>query len=237
MNIKNIIAGSISAAGKYLLFFMVFIGVFTMTSCSESDDTEDEYENWQERNDAYFNNIYSQAETAIKSGDKSWKIIRTFSKDSLAAKAKTDFIVVHVETEGTGTECPIYTDKVRVHYRGNLIPSTNYTDGYQFESSWTGDYNLKTMSPKDFDVNGSFTGTASDATIGLTTALMNMHKGDRWTVYIPYALGYATKNHKLQYPNGTNYVYGATIPAYSTQKFDVTLVDYAHAGKSLPKFQ
>ena len=237
MSIRNIIAGSISAAGKYFLFFMAFIGVFTMTSCSESDDTEDEFENWQERNDAYFNNIYSQAETAIKSGDDSWKIIRVFSKDSLAAKSKTDFIVVHVETEGTGTDSPIFSDKIRVHYRVKLIPSTNYTDGYQFESSWTGDYNLKTMSPKDFNVNGSFTGTASDATIGLTTALMNMHKGDRWTIYIPYALGYGTKNHTLQYPNGTSYVYGATIPAYSTQKFDVTLVDYAHAGKSLPKFQ
>ena len=208
-----------------------------MTSCSESDDTEDEFENWQELNDAYFNNIYAQAETAIKSGDDSWKIIRVFSKDSLAAKSKTDFIVVHIETEGTGTESPIYSDKIRIHYRAKLIPSPNYTDGYQFESSWTGDYNLKTMHPKDFNVNGSFTGTASDATIGLTTALMNMHKGDRWTIYIPYTLAYGTENHQLKYPSGTSYTYGATIPAYSTQRFDVTLVDYVHAGETLPTFQ
>ena len=237
MSIRNIIAGSVSAAGKYFFFLMAFAGVISMTSCSESDDTEDEFENWQERNDKFFNNIYTQAETAIKSGDNSWKIIRVFSKDSLAAKDKTDFIVVHVETEGTGTESPIYTDKVRVHYRVKLIPSASYTDGYQFESSWTGEYNLKTMSPKDFNVNGSFTGTASDATIGLITALMNMHKGDHWTIYIPYALGYGTTNHTLQYPSGTNYINGPTIPAYSTQRFDVTLVDYAHAGETLPTFQ
>ena len=68
MSIKNIIAGSISAAGKYFLFLMAFAGAISMTSCSESDDTEDEFENWQDRNDKYFNDIYSQAETAIKSG-------------------------------------------------------------------------------------------------------------------------------------------------------------------------
>ena len=118
MSIKNIIVGSISAAGKYFLFLMAFAGAISMTSCSESDDTEDEFENWQDRNDKYFNDIYSQAETAIKSGDDSWKIIRVYSKDSLAAKAKSDFIVVHVETEGTGTKSPILTDSVRVHYRG-----------------------------------------------------------------------------------------------------------------------
>lgn len=237
MSIRNIIAGSISAAGKYFFFLMAFAGVISMTSCSESDDTEDEFENWQERNDKYFTNIYTQAETAIKSGDDSWKIIRVFSKDSLAAKDKTDFIVVHVEAEGTGTESPIYSDKVRVHYRVKLIPSASYTDGYQFESSWTGEYNQKTMAPKDFNVNGSFTGTASDATIGLITALMNMHKGDHWTIYIPYALGYGTTNHTLKYPSGTSYINGPTIPAYSTQRFDVTLVDYAHAGETLPTFQ
>ena len=147
MSIRNIIAGSISAAGRYFFFFMAFVGVISMTSCKESDDTEDDFENWQERNESYFNNIYTQAETAIKSGDDSWKIIRVYSKDPLAAKAKTDFIVVHVETEGAGTESPIFTDKANVHYRGNLIPTTNYATGLQFDSSWTGEYNLKTMIP------------------------------------------------------------------------------------------
>ena len=71
MSIRNIIAGSVSAAGKYFFFLMAFAGVISMTSCSENDDTEDEFENWQERNDKYFNDIYTQAETAIKSGDDS----------------------------------------------------------------------------------------------------------------------------------------------------------------------
>ena len=237
MSIKNIIAGSISAAGKYFFFLMAFAGVISMTSCSESDDTEDEFENWQERNDKYFNNIYTQAETAIKSGDDSWKIIRVFSKDSLAAKDKTDFIVVHVEAEGTGTESPIYTDKVSAHYRGRLIPSTSYTGGYLFNSSWTGEYNEKTMLPTTFTVYVGYTGYAKNATIGFTTALMNMHKGDRWTVYIPYALGHGTSNFKPTDNSSTPKVLGPSVPAFSTLIYDLTLVDYVHAGETLPKYQ
>ena len=237
MSIKNIIAGSISAAGKYFLFLMAFTGVISMTSCSESDDTEDEFENWQDRNDKYFNDIYSQAETAIKSGDDSWKIIRVYSKDSLAAKAKSDFIVAHVVTEGTGTECPIFTDKVRVHHRGKIIPSTSYTDGFQFNSSWTGDYNLKTMKPTDFILNVGYTGYAKNSTSGFTTALMNMHKGDRWTVYIPYALGHGVYNFTPTDNSSTPKVLGPSVPAFSTLIYDLTLVDYVHAGETLPLFQ
>ena len=222
MSIKNIIAGSRKAASRYFFFLMAFVGVISMTSCSESDGEEGEYDNWEKRNEAYFNSIYTQAETAINSGDNSWKIIRTYTKDEHTAKAKTDFIVVHVETEGTGTESPIYSDKVRVHYRGNYMPSASYKDGYQFDSSWTGEYNLKTMKPTDISV--------SEKGSGFSTALMNMHKGDRWTVYIPYTLGYGASDFQKSSSS-------PTIPGYSTLRFDLTLVDYIHAGETFSTFQ
>lgn len=222
MSINNIIAGSRKAASRHFFFLMAFVGVISMTSCSESDGEEGEYDNWEKRNEAYFNSIYTQAETAINSGDNSWKIIRTYTKDELTAKAKTDFIVVHVETEGTGTESPIYSDKVRVHYRGNYMPSASYKDGYQFDSSWTGEYNLKTMKPTDISV--------SEKGSGFSTALMNMHKGDRWTVYIPYTLGYGTSDYQKSSSS-------PTIPGYSTLRFDLTLVDYIHAGETFSTFQ
>lgn len=222
MSINNIIAGSRKAASRYFFFLMAFVGVISMTSCSESDGEEGEYDNWEKRNEAYFNSIYTQAETAINSGDNSWKIIRTYTKDELTAKAKTDFIVVHVETEGTGTESPIYSDKVRVHYRGNYMPSASYKDGYQFDSSWTGEYNLKTMKPTDISV--------SEKGSGFSTALMNMHKGDRWTVYIPYTLGYGASDFQKSSSS-------PTIPGYSTLRFDLTLVDYIHAGETYSTFQ
>ena len=226
MSIRNIIAGSRNAASKYFFFIMALAGIISMTSCSESDE-EEEFANWQSKNESYFTQIYTQAETAIKSGDNSWKIIPVYSKDATAAKYMSDYIVAHVETEGTGTESPIYSDQVRVHYRGNFIPSKSHSNGFQFDSSWTGEYNLKTMMPSSFSVSGTI--------LGFTTALMNMHKGDRWTVYIPYTLGYGATEYTPTDSQGNTT--GATIPAYSMLKFDLTLLDYIHAGETFSTFQ
>ena len=227
MSINNIIAGSRNAASKYFFFIMALAGIISMTSCSESDE-EEEFANWQSKNESYFTQIYTQAETAIKSGDDSWKIIPVYSKDATSsAKYMSDYIVAHVETEGTGTESPIYSDQVRVHYRGNFIPSKSYSNGFQFDSSWTGEYNLKTMMPSSFSVSGTI--------LGFTTALMNMHKGDRWTVYVPYNLAYGTSDYTPKDSQGN--VTGSTIPAYSMLKFDLTLIDFIHKGESFPTFQ
>lgn len=226
MSIKNIIAGSRNAASKYFFFIMALAGIISMTSCSESDE-EEEFANWQSKNESYFTQIYTQAETAIKSGDNSWKIIPVYSKDATSAKYMSDYIVAHVETEGTGTESPIYSDQVRVHYRGNFIPSKSHSNGFQFDSSWTGEYNLKTMMPSSFSVSGTI--------LGFTTALMNMHKGDRWTVYVPYNLAYGTSDYTPKDSQGN--VTGSTIPAYSMLKFDLTLIDFIHKGESFPTFQ
>ena len=226
MSIRNIIAGSRNAASKYFFFIMALAGIISMTSCSESDE-EEEFANWQSKNESYFTQIYTQAETAIKSGDNSWKIIPVYSKDATAAKYMSDYIVAHVETEGTGTESPIYSDQVRVHYRGNFIPRKSHSNGFQFDSSWTGEYNLKTMMPSSFSVSGTI--------LGFTTALMNMHKGDRWTVYVPYNLAYGTSDYTPKDSQGN--VTGSTIPAYSMLKFDLTLIDFIHKGESFPTFQ
>ena len=226
MSIRNIIAGSRNAASKYFFFIMALAGIISMTSCSESDE-EEEFANWQSKNESYFTQIYTQAETAIKSGDNSWKIIPVYSKDATSAKYMSDYIVAHVETEGTGTESPIYSDQVRVHYRGNFIPSKSHSNGFQFDSSWTGEYNLKTMMPSSFSVSGTI--------LGFTTALMNMHKGDRWTVYVPYNLAYGTSDYTPKDSQGN--VTGSTIPAYSMLKFDLTLIDFIHKGESFPTFQ
>lgn len=226
MSIRNIIAGSRNAASKYFFFIMALAGIISMTSCSESDE-EEEFANWQSKNESYFTQIYTQAESAIKSGDNSWKIIPVYSKDATAAKYMSDYIVAHVETEGTGTESPIYSDQVRVHYRGNFIPSKSHSNGFQFDSSWTGEYNLKTMMPSSFSVSGTI--------LGFTTALMNMHKGDRWTVYVPYNLAYGTSDYTPKDSQGN--VTGSTIPAYSMLKFDLTLIDFIHKGESFPTFQ
>ena len=43
-----------------------------IASCSETSDESTEFDNWQERNDAFFTSIYEKARSAQQSGDKSW---------------------------------------------------------------------------------------------------------------------------------------------------------------------
>ena len=77
-----------------------------------------------------------------------------------------------------------YTDTCRVAYRGCLIPSKSYKEGYVFDQTFLNGFDWTTAGAVDFIPQG--------LTVGFATALMNMHKGDRWRVYVPYQLGYGT---------------------------------------------
>ena len=195
-----------------IIFALVAIMPASLTSCSESEDADTEYSDWQSRNDTYFLNIYNKAKQAIASGDETWRIERAYTKSDTAT-AITNFIVAKQLNDGKDYTKPLFTDSVKVHYRGYIMPSSSHNTvveaygsdmavGYQFDSSWTGDYNLNTMKPSAGVVSGYIT--------GFSTALQNMCTGERWLVFIPYNLGY-----------------GATaktgIPAYSTLIFDITL--------------
>ena len=53
---------------------------FSFSACSEKDDTQEEYPDWQNANDTYFNNKYNAANAAIVSGDSSeWHIFRNWT--------------------------------------------------------------------------------------------------------------------------------------------------------------
>ena len=196
----------------YLLALLMPVGL--LSSCSENDSDVEEYPNWKATNDKFFNNLYTTAKADTAQGNQDWKIIRQWSLVESGATAPSDYIVVNVLEHGTGSGCPFYTDSVKVHYEGRLLPSTSYPDGYVFDKSFTGDFNPATALPTTFAVSGTVD--------GFTTALMNMHIGDRWKVYIPYQLDYGNVD------NGS-------IPAYSTLVFDITLVSYYRAGVDVPE--
>lgn len=185
---------------------MVLLLATAITSCSEDDNTIEEFPNWQEANIAYFNDVYAKATV---NADGSWKKIKTWSKEDTIQGVPADYIVVKVLEEGTGSGCPMYTDSVRVHYRGRIIPSTSYADGFVFDQSYTGDFNPQTCTPTKFVVNGLIDGFA--------TALQYMHIGDHWRVYMPYQLAYGESDHD-------------NIPAYSTLIFDIYLSGYYRPG-------
>ena len=134
----------------------------------------------------------------------------------------TVYVAVKVLTAGTGSGSPLYSDSARVSCVGRIIPSTSYADGYAFIRTYNGTFNPNTVAPINIGVHGTFgkatkTFTPYNVPDGLTTALMNMHIGDRWLVYVPYRLGYGTRT--------ANYV-----PAYSTLIFDILLSGYSRAG-------
>lgn len=188
-----------------------------LASCSESDDTVEEYPDWQATNTAYWTQCLSMAQAAVASGDTSWKVFRNFSiEDSLSSAPATDNIVVNVLESGTGSGCPHYTDSVRVRYEGRLLPSTSYADGYVFDTTWPSGTTDATASVADFKI--------SQLTDGFATALQHMHIGDKWLVYVPWTLAYGEDG-------------SGSIPGYSVLRFTIQLVAYSREGSSLPKFK
>ena len=83
---------------------------------------------------------------------------------------------------------------VTVHYKGSLI------DGQVFDNSY------ERTCPDALRL--------SDVIEGWQVALQKMHVGDKWIIYIPYAMGYGIKSFD-------------SIPAYSTLIFEVELLGVA----------
>jgi FKBP-type peptidyl-prolyl cis-trans isomerase FklB len=180
-----------------------------LTSCSEQDDEDNEFVNWQERNETYFNDLYTQTSRKIASGDNSWQLIRCFTKSDSATATKPEQYIIAQCIEAAPddqTDMPLYTDTVNVHYRGWLIPSKNFPEGYVFDSSFRGDFDVFISAPSEFGLNSSLV-------IGFSTALQHMRRGDHWKVWIPYQLGYGST------ANGA-------IPAYSTLIFELWLENF-----------
>lgn len=174
-----------TASGKWLKALMalpLFLFAFLLlpTSCSEESDEVEEFPNWEKTNTDYWNTLYSEASQRIAAGDSSWKILKKWSLPDTLHTANTQYIVVHVLNKGTGTGCPLYTDSIRVHYTGKLLPSTSYKDGYEFDTSLTNGATAENSAPAQFLV--------SQMTDGFATAVQHMHIGDRWQVYVPSTL-------------------------------------------------
>lgn len=200
---------------SFLPFYLLCLLLFS--SCSEDDNTIEEFPNWQETNANYWNSLYSITQQKVSSGDASWKIIKNFSiEDTLNTGKNTDYIIVNVLKNGTGSGCPIYTDSVRVRYTGRLLPSASYSEGYIFDTTTPNGIDDSQAAVADFVV--------SNVVDGFSTALQHMHIGDKWEVYIPWTLGY-----------GTTQSASSSIPPYSVLRFTISLVAYSRSG-NLPDF-
>ena len=194
---------------KWFLPFCLLSFFPLLTSCSEENTEEDEFDNWQTRNDNAVNEW---------AANNAFTKILTYTKEATATGLKnSDYIYVEVLETGNGTTSPLYSDTCRVAYRGRLIPTKNYPEGYVFDSSYEGNFDWKTCGTADFCADYQLRD-------GFSTALQNMHIGDHWRVYFSYTLGYGTTTSSL-------------IPAYSDLIFDIALLDYWHPGEHRPSFK
>lgn len=193
--------------GRYFTLVLLTFAGLCLASCSEDDGTVQEFVNWQQVNADAFRAKYDKA---VACTDGTMKVLRAYSKNT-STKTPEDFVVVEVLQNGTGSGCPLYTDSVRVHYLGRLLPSTTYAEGYVFDS---GSSDGKKLTPQ---LESPVAFALSELVTGFTTAVMNMHIGDVWRVYIPQQLGYGTAAH-------------SGIPAYSTLVFDIGLAAYYKPG-------
>ena len=179
----------LAESGKLLvslsLTLALSLSLVFLTACSESEDeTADEFANWQQRNEAYFDALEARYQAGAASA--AWLKLKNYTKDPATQGAAADYVYVEVLQTGDGTESPLFTDSVRVAYRGRIIPSDSYPEGYVFDQTYTGDY-----SPQTTGVRNMLMYTSSSALVdGFSTALQHMHRGDRWRVYIPWQLGY-----------------------------------------------
>lgn len=194
------------------LFSLLAAMLLVFASCEEVDEVP-EFNNWQARNTQYIDSISDVA----RSGEGEWKVFLATGLDESKEWDNQYYVYCNVIQAGNGTESPTYTDTVSVNYKGRLIPSKTYPQGYIFDSSYDGE-----LEPEfDVPVKLKLSGTVP----GFSTALQHMvagttnSNGDIWRIYIPYALGY-----------GANATSG--IPAYSTLIFDVNLVSFVTTGTS-----
>ena len=182
-------------------------------SCSESDDEEaDDFANWQVRNEAFFASL----EDSLSRDAATWMKIKSFTKDAGVAGSNTDYIYVKVLESGDGNELPLYNDTARISYLGRLIPTAKYPEGMVFDRTYFGSYSVETTTTSTLPIAGYI--------IGFATALLHMHRGDRWRIFIPRQLGYDETPQ-------------TSIPAYSTLIFDVAMIDFWHPGEQRPSWK
>ena len=207
---------------KYILLALILFPFAGMvSSCSEDSGEEEEFDNWQEKNEAFISQLAS---------NPNYKKILTYTKNATVSNvSNSDFIYVEVLESGRGTETALFTDSVLYTYRGRLIPSKSYEKGYVFEETFLGDFDWSTAGMQKACVSWNpvrtNTGTVNTLfTQGFCTALQNMKKGDHWMVYIPYQLAYGEDG-------------SSSIPGYSTVIFEVAVADIWHPGEYRPIFK
>ena len=188
-----------------LLLAATALVAMAFTACSETDNSANEFPNWQATNETYFDSIYNVA----KANSAQWKVIPNITLPSAAVKKSADNVAIQVIETGAGSEYAMQNDTVRVILQGRLKPSPGYPQGKVFQQTYVG------------------TGDKTTASVA-KMALQNMPVGAKWRIYVPYQLGFGSAQ-------GTGTVAPAlsttvSVPAYSTLIYTIELVSILRQG-------
>ena len=192
----------------------------------------DPYHDWASRNEAWYAQVTDSARTAIANAKsqygeaweehcewRQYKSLRMSSdfntgnlRDSICVK-----IVKRGDSKSELAVSPIFSDTVRVSYRGWLMNTsfensngTRYDQMLVFDQSYFGAFDEATCSPTKMAV--------SNVVDGFGTALQYMIPGDDWYIYMPQELAYKSSTK-------------GDIPAYSTLLFRIHMSGVIHPKK------
>lgn len=171
---------------RYGFIALMLLCVWALSSCSKDDGGLEVDEVWKLQNSEAF-----QAQILAPG----------FSK--LNSQSNAGFILYKVEKTGESKEQIYYTSKVKIYYKGSLIDGTVFDDS-SFEQG--APYAGK-------DGKGALVSNFVD---GFSTALQNMHPGDKWTIWIPQQMGYGASGSSDN---------SSTIKPYSTLIFELEVVE------------
>jgi FKBP-type peptidyl-prolyl cis-trans isomerase FklB len=219
-------------AGKWVVAaVMGCVCTAALCSCSENDGEEDEYANWQPRNEQYFANAMLTTGDSIAKAKRvygsDWekycnhRLYLCYSRQTSAEHKTTDSVAVEILKRGEEGKSPYTSDRVVIAYRTLLVPTSLHPTGLVvdhsgFSSEYDKVFDTATMSPSTFKV--------SELVKGVSTALLYMHKGDRWRVTIPADLAYGETA-------------SGDVPANSTVIFEMQLVEIYRNGTTPSDWQ
>lgn len=210
---------------QFLYLIAIVFSLTAFVACEEKDDTVNEFDNWGPRNETFMRDTLAYANRQVAAakaqwGDAweehcDWRVYPSYCVTTGGKTSWEDSIAVRVVEHGKGSGCPLYTDSVRVTYAGHLMPSASYSEtGFLFDHTGMSNKVDEIMDSR-FEVPATF--RVSNLVEGFTTALMYMHIGDYWRVFIPSNMGYGTSGSDK-------------IPGHSTLVFDMRLRAYYRQG-------